>query len=278
MKINPSLLKRVMRCPLEYKLSLEFEGEQKVSGAMQYGTEVHAALESLLEGAPVEDVRVMFLANWDKAIDIIDYYHNRTSWEGYRAKGLDVIEAFYSERVWGAKELVGTEHRFHAPFGVHSVSGIVDFIEYDSASDTLFLEDFKTGSRPNKNQLHVDVQLGLYFFSSFQREFWVGWPETGERYKGFPNGEELFERFRHSKRRIVWYDLRNNREYDAGQRSQTDFLRLHRTFDEMERAFELDVFVPNISWENCGYCDFKDVCPAYSPAQVELNTKHEFFS
>ena len=39
-----------MRCPLEYKLSLEFEGEQKVSGAMQYGTEVHAALESLLEG------------------------------------------------------------------------------------------------------------------------------------------------------------------------------------------------------------------------------------
>ena len=47
MKVNPSLLKRVMRCPLEYKLSLEFEGEQKVSGAMQYGTEVHAALESL---------------------------------------------------------------------------------------------------------------------------------------------------------------------------------------------------------------------------------------
>ena len=30
---------------------------------------VHAALESLLEGAPVEDVRVMFLANWDKAIE-----------------------------------------------------------------------------------------------------------------------------------------------------------------------------------------------------------------
>ena len=49
---------------------------------MQYGTEVHAALESLLEGAPVEDVRVMFLANWDKVIDIIDYYHSRTSWKG----------------------------------------------------------------------------------------------------------------------------------------------------------------------------------------------------
>lgn len=283
-KFNASLIKRWMACPLQQKLDQDFEVPLQVSGAMQFGTEIHAALESILTGASHEDALALFFANWEDALEKIDYYHNRTSWENYRSRGISILDTFCSEREWGATVVLATEHRFAIPYGNHIVSGIVDLLEYDPATNTLKIVDFKSGSRPNKDQLHMDVQFTTYALAAKKKEFWLGNPVEGARYEGFQEGEELYERFRDVKHKYVWYDLRNNKEYDCGPRGDIDFLKLYRTMDEIERAIRLDVYVPNISWDSCGYCDYKDVCPAYSLPEnsglsldeVEVSVKMSF--
>jgi CRISPR/Cas system-associated exonuclease Cas4 (RecB family) len=63
--------------------------------------------------------------------------------------------------------------------------------------------------------------------------------------------------------------LRKAKSYEVGARTEEDYNRLHRCLDQIEKAVELQVFVPNISGDACGICSYQDVCPVYSGLELE---------
>jgi CRISPR/Cas system-associated exonuclease Cas4 (RecB family) len=260
------MIKRWMSCPLQVKLAQEHDVPTLVSGNMAFGTAIHSALEAYNEGLDVDTTVNFFLKSWENPELVnneIDYWFPRTSWGSFRERGIQIINEYHLTRQWDARKIVGTEHRFCVSFGNHMLSGIVDYLEYEVATGTLYVIDLKSGRRPNKDQLHVDPQFSSYLWAVQQREFWVGNPDEGERYAGFENGEELFTKFRDSTHVGIWYDLQNNKEYDVGPRSDQDFARLHHCCDEIEKAILNNVYVPDISGDTCKWCDFKEVCPGY---------------
>lgn len=269
MKFNPSLIKNWMGCPLQQKLSQTPIGKtlpRLTSGNMAYGTAVHAALEAFNEGSTLEEATEFFITIWDnpKLVDNeVDYYYPRTSYGQFREKGIEVIKDYAESREWDAREVIATEHRFCVPFGEHTLSGIVDYLEYESVTDTMYIIDLKTGKRPSADQLAMDVQFTSYLYAPSQIEFWIGNPEEGERYAGFENGEELYEKYRNSTYVGIWYDLRNNKEYRVAPRTDQDFKRLYYCCESIASAVEHDVYVPDISADTCKWCDYKSICPSY---------------
>lgn len=103
----------------------------------------------------------------------------------------------------------------------------------------------------------------VYYFASLQPEFWLGYDD--DRYKGMPNGLELWEEFKDSPRKVVWYHLLDNKEINAGPRNEDDFGRLYRCIDEIAKAIEAGIYVPNISGSSCIWCDYTDICPVMIP-------------
>jgi len=267
MKFSPSLMKSFQSCNLRYKLAKDHPDTiEPQSAAASYGTLVHKCIEMHLLGRPIEDTLEFFNTVWTnpEVMGIVpDYYPARTSHGSYRKKGSEAILGFYEEHRWLDRELLATEFRFCFPYGSHFISGIIDVLEYDPTTDTLYIIDLKTGARPNADNLRFDLQFLSYDLAVQQKEFWCGYEPEIEKYTGFSNGEGLFDRFRDSTRETVWYDLRNAKEYVVGKHAQRDYDRLLMLCDQIEKAIELDVFVPNITGDSCKWCAFTDICPSF---------------
>lgn len=102
-----------------------------------------------------------------------------------------------------------------------------------------------------------------YLYAAQQKQFWCGYEPEIDKYKGFENGEELWERYKDYEFTGVWYDLRNAKEYPVGPRTQLDYQKLYRCLDSIARVVELDAYMPDISGDTCGICSYKDICPLY---------------
>lgn len=267
MKFNPSMLKKFQSCNLQYKLAQEYPDVIELkSAAASFGTLVHKCIEMYLLGRPIEDCLDFFKMVWDNpvAMDILpDYYPQRTSHEAYRQRGIEAIEGYHENQKWLNREIIGTEIRFQVPLGNHTISGIVDNVQFDPDTNTLICEDLKTGSRPNFDNLRADLQMTSYWYAIQQREFWVGWEPEIEKYAGVSDGENLFKKFIGSDIRVVWYDARKHKEYDVGQRDQRDIDRMIYLCDSIERAIREDVYVPTITGDSCKFCAYQDVCPSF---------------
>jgi len=267
MKVSPSLVKCFMRCPLQGKFSYIEKLPQKQSAAASFGTAVHLALELYNNTQDLEAAERCFLFAWDNPdqFDIDpEYWPRNTSYGQYRERGIEFIRMYHEENRWVEREVIATEHRFCVPFRNHFISGIVDILETPTDSNVLKIVDLKTGYRPSANNLGFDVQFTSYMYAATQPEFWMGWEPEKEKYKGFANGEELYEKYKDFNVVGVWYDLRKAKEYEVGERTEADYNRLHRCLDEIEKAVENEIFVPNISGESCGLCSYREICPVYS--------------
>jgi hypothetical protein len=192
-----------------------------------------------------------------------------TSYGGLRQKGPEILRDYARRLRWENRTVLATEHTFLVPFGRHELSGTVDLVEMrrnHKGHDLVRVVDFKTNSRkPTMAELAYNIQFTVYTYASLQREFWVG---NGEL-PGLPNGEFIYNALQNVERRSIWYHLWTGTELDAGTRAEADFRRLHRLCDEIERAIEAGVFVPDISAETCGICPFTEPCGVDIPTAEE---------
>jgi len=270
MKVSASLIKTWMKCSLQAKYRYVDGLPEKKNAAASFGSAVHLALELYNNEFDVDSAVGTFLYVWDHPdeFDLApEVWPMRTSFGMYRERGEQFIRAYHEENQWVEKDIVATEHRFCVPIGDHLISGIVDLLEIPSKIPELHIVDYKSGSRPNKTDLGLDVQFTSYLWASKQKEFWCGYEPEKEKYPGFENGEELFERVKNYNVIGIWYDLRNNKPYRVGVREDADFRRLHHCIDQIARAMEAEVFVPTISGDSCVICSFQEQCSAY-PADV----------
>lgn len=270
MKFSPSQFKTWSKCSLQgrYKY-VEKLGEWSTGSSAHFGSSIHAGLELFHNGGTEEEAIEEFLRYFHSIEP--DYWNRTTSYTKFKDAGPKMIKEYIESYKWTTKVTLGVEFRFMVDFGEHQLSGIVDHLYTDPDYSKLVISDIKTGAKPNMDTLHLDVQWTAYDWASRQKEFWCGYPGEEEKYTGLENGEELWEIFKEKPRENIWYDMRKNKPVNVGDRGELDYGRLYRLAEQVARAVEYEVFVPNISADSCTFCDFTDICPVYFEKPVEIN-------
>lgn len=275
MKLSASQLKKWGTCSLQASfIYVDKLGEYTTGSAAHFGTSVHLALENLHNGSTVEEAVQIFREYFDSIEP--DYWNQRTSYTKYKDDGPRMIREYADAIEWESTKTLGTEYRFMVPFGDHILSGIIDHLHTDHQHKTLFIDDLKTGAKPNLDTLHLDLQFTTYLWAVQQKEFWVGMesddPKWPDKYPGLPDGEKLFEEFQKAKHVARWVDLRKTAFTNVGPRTEFDYARLYRMAEMIQRAIDTETFVPSISAEACKWCDFHEQCPVYIESPVELSS------
>lgn len=274
-RFSASRLKTWSACPLQAKFKyLDLLPESKNAKA-SYGTIIHHALKLLNDTGNLRQAIEAFKDLWanpDKVGLSPDWWPKRTTYDGLLAQGIDVLEKYSASLMWDNRIVLATEHPFLVPFGRFELTGFVDLLEVRRSGNgrkLVKVVDYKGGSwRPNQAELHLDIQFTSYLYAADQPEFWMGHP-TDPDFPGMPHGDELYEEYKDTPRRAIWYHLNNQQEIDAGKRTEEDYARLYRLAEETIRAQEAGVFVPRIG-EACGLCSWTKECGITIPTKEQI--------
>jgi len=282
MRFSASMMKVWQDCSLQvkYKYEDKLEVEERIWSKTVFGTIIHAALEHYNNTGSVDEAKELFLLWWndplvlDENIKPINMWGRGLTYGGLRSRGVQILDEYHAKNQWENREVIATEHSFLVPLGEHWLSGYVDLLEVKKSArgkEPLRVVDYKsTSKQPYQAELALDIQFTIYTYASMQPEFWTGVSNEHGETAGFENGQELFERFADTERRAIWYHLWGNKEIDAGKRDDMDYLRLYRVMLECAKSRELDVYVPHISGNSCGLCDYVKECAAVGPVLDRL--------
>lgn len=264
MRLRQSTLNTWMTCPLQAKFKHFEKQPGRQNAKASFGTVIHHCLEQYNNGVSVDEAIRQFKFYWTHPEQLgcaPDYWPKYTTYGSLMEKGIDSLVQYDKKNRWETRQILATEHRFLVPFGDHELEGTVDHVELKKAGNgrkTLRVVDFKTNARqPNFVGLRFNIQFTVYIYATLQEEFWVG---NGPDFPPILDGAKHFERLQKIPRRGVWYHVLTNKEIDAGDRDDGDFMRLYRLASEIEKAVEADVYVPTISGDSCVYCDYTANC------------------
>lgn len=266
-RLSASKMQTWIKCPLQAKFKYIDLLEDKQGAAATFGSCVHKAMEHYVIHHDVEVAVKIFKAAWHKplryGIPEPQVWYKGQSFGGYMKAGEDAIRAFHQQARWKKTTFIATEHPFLVPFGDDfELTGYVDLIEVSKDSkgqERLSLLDFKTSKKkPIVSELRGNVQFTVYDYASTRPEFWLG---SGDpRFPPMPNGDWWWTFTKDMPRQNLWYGLMQGQAWDAGERDQADFERLHRVASEIKRALEYEVFVPNLSGLSCSQCPYTKEC------------------
>lgn len=261
-RFSASKLKLYMSCPLKghfrYDLHLPTESGAKAA----YGSAVHAAIDTFHRTNDLAIAKAKFISFWESPESYgsnIDYWETGFTFHAAKADGLELLEWYGTRSAWNPTKLICSERKFLVPFGEHELMGYVDFVELANHKSGKRLEivDLKTGWRPPQYAMRSDIQFTVYAYASQQPEFWLG---NGPDFPPLPDGERQWAEFADLPRRPIWFDLKGKRRWDAGERTDADFMRLYRVVKEIAHADKMEVWVPKISHDSCNFCDYADPC------------------
>lgn len=272
MRFSSSMLSSWMSCQQKAAFKYVDKLPDKQNAAATFGSCVHIALEEYNQGATLEECIDKFQFLWENPESVglePEIWPKRMTYGGLREEGIKILKEYDEATVWNNRTVIATEHAFEVPFGDHTLSGIVDLLEFKKGQpQRLRIIDYKTSSRqPTMDNLYLNTQMTCYYLASMQPEFW----------ESLPHGEKLFKQF--TDREVIWHHLRKMKELKAGPRDDQDFMRLYRCCQSIERALKYEVYVPDISGDTCGICPYTNECYAYIPPRsttteqtVELQT------
>jgi RecB family exonuclease len=276
MRFSASRLKTWMNCSLQAKYKyIDRLPEDRVHAAAVFGSCMHLALDRFNSGQlDLAGAKKLFADAWTNpkkyGLEEPMLWAPRTSFGQYMKSGKDALDA-YAERVsWRGRLVIATEHSFLVTLGDYELTGVVDHLEVTKdrkGRECLMVLDHKTGRTPTIAQLQADIQFSLYSYASRQPEFWLG---NGPDFPPMELGEWHMEMTKDLPRLHIWHSVMQGKEYNCGERDEADFERLHRALQQIERAMELEVFVPDISGESCGWCPYREPCrlPIHDPVEA----------
>lgn len=285
MRYSASRLKTWMDCAMQAHLKYDQKIQPRKNNAKAvFGNAIHRALEHYNKHANVNTSVAIFRDLWanpEKLGAPVDtlWWPKSTSFKALDQRGVDLLRKFDDQCQWDKRTVIATEHRFLVPFGKYELTGAVDLLEIrrsGTGNDLLRVCDYKTASRrPNMAELALNIQFTVYTWAVQQREFWVGarLPD-GCPDPDFPpvdNGEWAYEMYKDMPRRAIWIHLWEHKEIDAGPREDSDFLRMYRVCQEIEKADAAQIHVPRIG-DACLLCDFTNECAmqVHIPTPAEL--------
>lgn len=255
MRVRQSELKQFGGCARQYYYSRVLDlgadrvGSLTILGSVwHYAAEVYENYDNDLELA-----KRTFEKYWERPSLLglkIDFWHNRTTFQGLLLRGLEMLEKYHELEPWRGGRLLGTEIQFVVPIGEHELTGTIDKLWMRPGQQKLEVIDFKTGSYvPQK--LRQNIQFTAYCYATERPEFW----------QFVPGFEDSYDDFLGWERAGWWYHARNAKMFNAGDRHDLDYKRLYLAVTEMNNAVEANVYPLDITGENCGWCPFVDgVC------------------
>lgn len=274
MRFSASRVKTWGECPLQAHYTYDLGYPRQQNAKASWGTVMHRCLQIYNDtGGNYHQAVAAFSDLWehpDKLGVAPDLWPKSTSYMGLRKRGLDILADFHARQRFQNRIVLGTEIPFVVPFGEHELHGYIDLLEIKKSgtgTELLRVVDYKGNTRePNRAELALDLQFSTYLYAVAQKEFWVGngQPES----PGLPNGEWLWETVGDTlARRAIWYHLWNQKEIDAGPRTESDFGRLYRVCEQIQRAVDHQVFVPQVG-RACQLCDHVAVCSMDIPVAL----------
>jgi len=259
MDIRQSYLQQFAKCPESFRLKYILNQRGRQSAAASYGTILHFALQTYwLNDQNLELAKRTFDHYWNHPEFMgckPDYYLPRTSWSQYNSHGQTALEEYHkAQSVYNKDDqVIGVEIDFRIPIGDNVLTGSIDKLRVKTDKKgvkSLDVADWKTGKTPTF--LRYNVQFTAYIWATTQRDFW----------DQIEDGPEWWEYVKDMPRTATWIDLKSVpfREVDAGTREESDFVRLHKTCDNLVKSWEADIFVPTLTGDACSYCDFFKEC------------------
>lgn len=266
MRFSATRIQTWMDCSLQAKYKYIDRLESPQNAKASFGTCIHHALEIYNQTGDNELAKATFTDVWhhpEKLGVAPDVWPRYTTYSGLRDRGLQILDSHHEKLSWDDRQVLGTEHRFLVPIGDHELTGAIDLLDIRRSGrgkNVLRVTDYKTSTKkPTQAELALNIQMTTYVYATYQPEFWLG---NGPEFPPIAHGAELWEELADMPRRAIWYALWTNTEIDAGARDDEDFLRMYRALDEIEKAIEREVFVPDISGSTCTFCAFvADPCP-----------------
>jgi hypothetical protein len=113
------------------------------------------------------------------------------------------------------------------------------------------------------------MQFTVYDWAVGCEEFWIG--DGTPEFPGLRDGQALMDRWFDTPHRAIWFHMRGPKEIDAGPREPADFNRMYRVASEIQRATDLEVFVPKVGVA-CETCDYVKECELEIPVELEVKS------
>lgn len=256
MIIRQSTIKQFMACPLKYKF--EAAGAQREqSSALSFGSVIHACVEWMEINQDPRGAITMFETMWSNLETFslaYDYLIPRNTHVGYLDLGRKILRDHWYIEQSNPDVVLGREHFFVVPMGDHQLQGTADKVvlrKTPTGEYQVCIVDYKTSAKtPTRDYLRHDLQFTVYGYASTQPEFWAN----------IENGEQIFQSMKDAPRTGEWVHLRNSKRISAGTRNEIDYNRLRYAVDQIEASIQCGIFVPDISGENCEYCEFRQRC------------------
>lgn len=265
MRFSASRINTWMTCPLQARFQYQDRLPRKANAFAVFGSCVHHSLSVYNEtNGNIQAALDDFTTIWHAPEKIglpIEVWPRGINYNGSRERGIGMLNGYHEKQELEPRDIIAIEHKFLVPFGSYEIQGIVDLAEVKTSGrgkNILRVVDYKTNKKsPFRNALNVNIQFTLYDFAVRQKEFWVG---NGPEFPALENGAYWWEFLKDMPKRGIWYHLETHKEFDVGVRDDLDYKRAYRACQMIERAFEHNVFVPNISGDSCGFCPYKVEC------------------
>lgn len=270
MRFSASRIKTWMDCPLRAHYHYDRHLPRRQTGAARFGQVVHEAVAVYYETrGDIQLALDTFKQRWAMVSKEDLVWHAGTSFGGYMDRGKEMLDRLHSKHRWQRYTHLGSEIGFVVPFGRHELHGYIDALGIEKSGtgkELLKITDFKTSTKaPTLTELALDPQFSVYLYAVNQEQFWVG---DGGEFKGIDNGAWLWATVgRDIPKRAIWRSLHTGRQIDAGPRTPTDYRRLLRVCEEIDKAIKADIHVPKIG-PACGRCDFQDPCELEIPVAI----------
>jgi DNA helicase II / ATP-dependent DNA helicase PcrA len=161
-KLSARAIENYERCPLRYKMSLEWNLPEEPTANIHFGSAMHAALyahfDAVSKGRPktADEIVQYFLQEFDEK-PIADATQRRL----YEKEGPEELRAFLgSSAAQPHGKIAMLEHTFSCEVAGSRVIGRIDRVDEDA--DGYVIVDYKTGNPKSQNTADDSVQLSVY--------------------------------------------------------------------------------------------------------------------
>lgn len=228
------MLHSFMSCEYSYYLRYVERVQIQEGSASIYGTAVHRTIKIGYDGnLPRDDWAKVFKREWMILTEKKDIqYSSETEYLKKFKDGADLVTKYYDKFVKRHKPPQITEFFFGrdkaVKIGDHIIVGVFDQID---AKDKII--DYKTGAKPTKNGLDMDLQFTIYSYA----------------YRQLFGKEESGLALRH---------LGTMKDMET-TRSDDDFKILAEEVDKVDKRLKGKLFIRNLD-RNCANCYFLEHC------------------
>ena len=231
--LSASAADRYKRCPLSYKLSLDWNLPEEAGANMQFGSAMHSTLlayfDALRKGRPmpVEEAVSYFLDEFYKT-KIGDPLQRELYERDGRRQLKDFLES-PAARPHGTVAML--EHSFRCEIAGTSVTGRIDRVDEDA--DGYVIVDYKTGKPKSQDAADKSLQLSIYAIALGSSK---------------------------PVKMLIFQNLENNSSVQT-TRAPEDVLKAEAKIAEVAAGIAAGRFEP-YPGRHCNWCAYCTICPA----------------